>query len=397
MSTVQSKSNHFSSNLTPTPESAIPPEQTQIHIMSSSKTPPSSSSQGRNGVKFATPLPQSSRSEILEWTFPKPFSQYTLTGRSRAAWHTSFVIPQLDLLLDAGLCVNKLRPKHIFITHGHNDHAMLTPAFIKRADPPDIYCPVETASVLDEYLKANRMLNLGLSWSDIVAAGGKVQVAAEGEGSEDDDEDDKVEIEVEDDKTLEYGPSRTGKPAGASILATHNLHGLVPGAIVPLRRTKNIDALAFKCDHTLPCLGFVFRQTTHKLKPEYTSLSGPEIKALRESGTVEITRPVVKPIFAFLGDTTASVLASEPEWLREGIPVVITECSFLREEHRKQAVKTKHTIWADLEPIVRKWPRTTFVVTHFSLRYSEEEIRRFFNGLEDPPANLVVWIDGIGE
>jgi ribonuclease Z len=79
-------------------------------------------------VNFAEPLPQSTRSEILEWRFPRPYHNYVLTGRSKAAWHTAFIIPHLNLLLDAGLCVNKLRPKHVFITHGHSDHTLLAPA-----------------------------------------------------------------------------------------------------------------------------------------------------------------------------------------------------------------------------------------------------------------------------
>lgn len=110
---------------------------------------------------FATPLPQSPRSDILEWRFPKPYSQYVLTGRSRAAWHTSFVIPQLNLLLDAGLVVNRLRPKHIFLTHGHSDHSLLAPAYVKREDPPDVFCPVEVVRVLDDFMLARTMLNLG--------------------------------------------------------------------------------------------------------------------------------------------------------------------------------------------------------------------------------------------
>ncbi|KAK0630608.1 beta-lactamase-like protein [Bombardia bombarda] len=312
---------------------------------------------------FATPLPQSSRSDILEWRFPKPFHNYVLTGKSRAAWHTSFVIPQLNLLLDAGLCVNKLRPKHIFLTHGHSDHTLSTPDFVKKDDPPDIYCPAEMKAMLDDYVWAHRMLNRGGLAPD--EAGGPSHVRCPDD------------------------PPKT-------LLNTHVTHGLSPGDQVPLRRCKNITATAFHCDHTLPCLGYVFSTTTHKLKPEYQARSGPEIKALRQSGQ-EITAPATSPIFAFLGDTTAATLAAGPEWLTQGIPIVITECSFLREEHRAQAEKTKHTIWADLEVVARSYPKTTFVITHFSLRYSNDEVRSFFADMADPPGNIVVWIDGQGE
>src|SRR5690606_22443091 len=107
-----------------------------------------------------------------------------LTGRSRAAWHTSFIIPQLDLLLDAGLCVNNLRPTHIFLTHGHSDHVLVIPSFTRRENRPDIYCPEEMKNALDAYLNANIWLNQG---------GGAWPPQGEGSDGEgdDDDEDDE--------------------------------------------------------------------------------------------------------------------------------------------------------------------------------------------------------------
>lgn len=319
---------------------------------------------------FATPLPQSTRSDVLEWTFPKPYHQYVLTGRSRAAWQTSFVIPQLNLLLDAGLCVNRLRPKHIFITHGHNDHTLLAPAFVKREDPPDVYCPVDMKRVFDDFILSNTMLNLG---GLIAVDDAEKQGMSADETPHDDD--------------------YTRRPSERAWLNTHRTYAVKHGDSIPLRRLKGISAEAFACDHTVPCLGYVFKSTTHKLQRKFSDVPGKDLGELRKSG-VELTEPRTVPIFAFLGDTTTKTLEAEPEWLKKEIPVVITECSFLREEHREQAVKTKHTIWGDLEKVVRKWPKTIFVLTHFSLRYSEAEIVQFFKDLPDCPKNLVIWADG---
>ncbi|KAF6825885.1 hypothetical protein CPLU01_09975 [Colletotrichum plurivorum] len=318
---------------------------------------------------FATPLPQSSRSDILEWRFPKPYHQYVLTGKSRAAWHTSFVIPQLNLLLDAGLVVNNLRPKHILITHGHSDHCLLAPAFTKREDPPDVVCPVEMKKALDDFLLAKTLLNRGGLYTSEDAA--SVGLEVDGQGI---DEEGRTEGE-------------------RAFLRTHVTIPVKDGDVVPLRRLKDMHALVFKCDHNVPSVGYVIRNTTQKLRPEFVSLPGPELKALRQSG-VQLTAPVTTPIFAFLGDTTARTLEAEPEWLRAGIPVVITECSFLYDEHDAQAEKTKHTRWKDLDKVVRKWPKTTFIIIHFSMRYSNKDVVDFFKGLEDPPANIVVWADG---
>ncbi|KAG9256574.1 RNase Z [Emericellopsis atlantica] len=322
---------------------------------------------------FATPLPQSPRSNVLEWQFPKPYQNYVLTGRSRAAWHTSFVIPQLDVLLDAGLCVNKLRPRHLFITHGHNDHTLLSPAFVSRDDPPDVYVPAQMKKAFNDYILADTMMNLG---GDIKAEDAE-QMGMDPkrqEGKEDKDD-----------------PGRTANER--AWLNTHTTHGVRDGDVLELHRVKDMSVKVFNCDHTVPCVGYVFCSTRHKLKEEFQERSGHDLKELKESGT-EITYPHTVPIFAFLGDTSTSVLASDPEWLQNEISVVITECSFLIEEHREQATRTKHTIWTDLEKVIRKWPKTTFVLMHFSLRYSEEEIVGFFKEMEDCPKNIVIWADG---
>ncbi|KAF3074266.1 Ribonuclease Z [Trichoderma lentiforme] len=321
--------------------------------------------------RFAAPLPQSPRSDVLEWKFPKPHSQLVLTGRSRAAWHTSFVIPSLNLLLDAGLVVNNQRPKHIFLTHGHSDHTLLAPAFVKRDDPPDIFCPIEMRTAFDNFVLAKTILNLG----------GEI-------GPEDAD----IRGLPIDDRIVARSEELGRTPSSTAFLNTHFTHGLRPGDVVPLRRAQGITATAFHCDHQVPCLGYVFSKTTQRLKPEFASLPGSELQALRKAGT-ELTAPHTTPIFAFLGDTTAQTLAAEPSWLKEGIPVVITECSFLYEEHEAQGIKTKHTSWRDLEKVIRKWPKTTFVLTHFSMRYDDAEIAKFFNEMPDPPENMVVWAD----
>ncbi|KAK4146110.1 beta-lactamase-like protein [Dichotomopilus funicola] len=381
---------------------------------------------------FATPLPQSPRSPILEWSFPRPFHQLTLTGRSRAAWHTSFVIPQLNLLLDAGLIVNNQRPKQIFLTHGHSDHTLLAPAFVKKSDPPDVFCPAEMAGALDRFVEAKTMLSEGGGvWPPPVDGSPYLRKkgGGSGEGKEDGSERPRKEDsgEVGQRETLiagtrgngdqeededEYGdgdgpPPTSNDPTDPRhpLLRTHHTHPLRPGDTVVLPRlpaSHPYTATAFACDHTVPCLGYLFCAVTNKLKPEYQGLSGPELRALkqksRESGEGELrlSTPVPTPVFAFLGDTTASTLASDPVWLAEGVKVVITECSFLyAEEHREQAERTRHTLWADLEPVIRRWPKTIFVLTHFSLRYSDKDIRAFFRS-RDVPDNVVVWIDGKG-
>ncbi|KAK0674304.1 beta-lactamase-like protein [Cercophora samala] len=330
-----------------------PPEKETTTDSKSNQPPPPT---------FPTPLPQSPRSDILTWRLPKPFHQLTLTGRSRAAWHTSFVIPELNLLLDAGLVVGPHRPKHVFLTHGHSDHCLLTPAFL-RADPPHhpplLFCPPQMSQPLDQFLQGSQLLNKGFTG---------------------------------------FGPAATECPLPR--LGKYTLTPLPPGSSTPLPYLKNQKwkATAVRCDHTVPSIGYVFSATTSKLLPKYQSLTGPEIRSLRASGA-DVTAEVEQPVFAFMGDTTTSVYSQGGEmdaFLSRGLRVVITECSFLKESpsHREQADKTKHTMWSDLEKVIRKWPEVTWVVMHFSLRYDEADVVKFFAEMEDRPPNLVVWADG---
>lgn len=357
---------------------------------------PSTDSNGHSKssrLLFATPLPQSTRSDVLEWKFPKPINHLVLTGRSRAAWHTSFVIPQLNLLLDAGLCVNKSRPKHVFLTHGHNDHTLLAPAFVKREDPPDVYCPAEMKKAFDNFILADTMLNLGgvIAVEDAEEHGFLVSEEDNGERRPSNSNGHVIQ-KCRDPGHLCTEDDDGRSPQEKAFLRTHVTHGVRPNDTITLRRLKGITATVFQCDHTVPCVGYVFHSTTHRLKQEYKSLTGQKLKDLRQSGT-ELTEPHSSPMFAFLGDTTATTLASSPEWLRNGIPVVITECSFLYDEHKAQADKTKHTTWRDLEPVIRRWQDTTFVLTHFSMRYSDRQVCEFFKTLVDPPRNMVIWAD----
>ncbi|PHH87910.1 hypothetical protein CDD83_8239 [Cordyceps sp. RAO-2017] len=363
---------------------------------------------------FATPLPQSPRSDVLEWRLPRPFRHYVLTGRSRAAWHTSFVVPQLGLVLDTGLCVNRLRPKHVFLTHGHSDHTLLAPAFVGRDDPPDVFCPAEMADAFDDFILASTVLDLGgrggrggdddggreprsRDAAPVRADRGREGgggVAGGGGGEEAKERANPGGVANGENHEPGDRPGRRHRsPREQQLLETHTTHGLRPGDVVPLRRLKErVTATAFACDHSVPCLGYVFALTTDRLRPELASLAAPDLQALRRAGAA-LTRPRRVPILAFLGDTTAATLAAAPDWLRDGIPVVVTECSFLYPDHKPLADKTKHTAWCDLEPVVRRWPETVFVLIHFSLRYSDADVAAFFQRLADPPRNIVVWAD----
>ena len=280
--------------------------------------------------------------KTLHLPLPIPREKLTLIGHSRAADATAFYIPELSIYLDAGAKVHTSRPTHVFITHGHSDHSYSMTGLVSRAKPPTVYIPADTAPLLEGYLFASQQLS------------------------------NAAPMTVE-----EYDTN-------------HIIKGVQAGETFSLGGKAGYEVDVITCDHSCPCVGYLFYKTTTPLKAEYRGLPGKELKRLKDTGT-EITESVRQPLFAFLGDTTAATMAESPEWL-VNMPVVVTECTFLEEKHRANAEKTKHTLWTDLEPVVRRHPNTTFILTHFSHQYNDTEVVDFFGKLESPPVNIVVWI-----
>ena len=63
----------------------------------------------------------------------KSIKALQITGYSRAAHRTGLEVKGLDILLDAGLDVQKAY-EHIFITHQHLDHCIFIPQYIMNID-----------------------------------------------------------------------------------------------------------------------------------------------------------------------------------------------------------------------------------------------------------------------
>lgn len=94
-----------------------------------------------------------------------------------------------------------------------------------------------------------------------------------------------------------------------------------------------------------------------------------------------------KPLFAFLGDTHVSVFEDNP-WLF-AYPVIITECTYLDDAELERADRVGHTVWSRLKPVVEAHPDTLFVLTHFSLRHSDQDVLDFFR--DERPDNVLLW------
>ncbi len=289
------------------------------------------------------PTPAVRSTTILRWSFPAELGGLTLQGTSVAADHTSFSIPELNWMLDAGVLVDTQRPTHIFVSHTHTDHVHMLTHLKTRRKPPKIYAPAACAPMIETYLSAAQAMTANILWTP----------------------------EVNWTRAYDMVPVTGGQRLDLT------------------RGKKKYVAEVFDCDHTLPCVGYIFSEVRRKLKTQYADTPGHELGALRAKG-IDISEETPIPLFAYLGDTRPSVYESAPEIF--GAPVVIAECSFISDDHKAHAQRTGHTVWSDLLPIVEAHPETIFVLIHFSKRHREHELRAFFE--QHAPPNVVPWING---
>jgi len=292
-----------------------------------------------------------SASDFRSWTCSVAGQSLTFIGFSRAGWSTGFFIPELGWCLDAGIDAN-WKPSHVFITHSHSDHADKIPYLWGHGmEPPIFYGPIEAEPFLRNYALTFQQLN-----------------------------DCKTDVH----------------PMSNARRAT--FVGLKHGQEVKIERgaAKHQQFLvkAVAGHHRVPERAYLFNQVRQKLKTEYRSLPGKDIAKLRtEKGDAVMYEQQIMPMFAYLGDTLIDIFTTSPEIL--DYPVVITECTFLDPEHAQLALNAMHICWTGIEPIIASHAHITFILMHFSPRYTNAHITEFFERVTESGAkykNMRTWI-----
>lgn len=290
-----------------------------------------------------------------QWkTWEIPGAGVTLTGYSRSNDKTFFDLPQLRCCIDAGLCEGR-QPDTIFLTHTHNDHVADIEFMAGKSTGVDLYVPAQAAPYVERYIKTRRELN---------------HVAA-------------------------FDPTLAGEL---------RLHPVVDDQRISLGKRGAYEVRVFECIHKVPCVGYAFSRRKTRLLPELVALrkqleAAGELKAfgkhlgqMRKRGEA-IEEVYMEPMFAFVGDSHASVFDRHP-WLFD-YPVIITECTYLDDNERERANRVGHTVWSQLQPHIVGHPQTTFVLIHFSLRHSDRQVVEFFEQqaqvIDGGLANVVVW------
>ncbi len=262
---------------------------------------------------------------------------YTLIGYSVAARNTGFYIPELRVALDIGVpsCHS---PEHIFITHGHLDHCGCLPnSIIDTGDVnPQIIVPKSCEEQVRNYIHHTFVM--------------------------------------------------TKNNPNPRIHNKYTMYGVAPEDRFETKIKKmNYVIDVIRSSHTVPCMSYGFSEVRTKLKDEFKTCTQEEIEKKKLDGN-EITNKMEVPQFCFVGDTDEKIFNNQ---ILKKFPTIIIECTFLYDEHIKHAKKDKHMHWKHLEKYIDENPEITFILMHFSSRYTDEEISAFF--LEKKKDNMIVW------
>lgn len=268
------------------------------------------------------------------------YGSITIEGYSRAAVQTYWRISEYRLGFDLGWQPWEfMGTPNWFISHTHMDHILALPAYVARRrmmkmDPPNIYVPAGQVNEIRQLLNVFTKLDRGQLPCNIV--------------------------------------------------------GMEPGNTIDL--TRDLYVQAYQTFHTVPSLGYIVWERRHKLKQEYLSLSGEQIRDLNLAG-VPITDEFRYPRLAFLGDSTCKGLDVNPDFFRSD--VLIMEMTFVAPGHRKEAIhKHGHFHLEDMVDRIEKFENKMIIASHFSTRYVNQQIKKQVKERIPDMLNdrLILWI-----
>ena len=280
----------------------------------------------------------------------------SIVGLGRSADASTYFVPELSVVFDAGMHITSLNPKTVLLTHGHRDHIGALPVHAQRG--AKIMTPSAISKLVRRFLISEAQLNYGQEQTD------EETIAALGEF-------DIVGVENGDEVLLPkscYTGSPT--PLGVQVFKAPHKDG-VPAVSYGLFRSKN------------------------RLKEEFQSLPKSELGKLIQKD-VQITEPYNEGLLFYTGDTTIDLLRNRWEEILPKYRHIIHEVTFLGQPSSDldDATKRKgHTHYSLLHPWILSFPQVTFICVHWSLRYSREDVLDYFESqYGGVPKNVVLWI-----
>jgi ribonuclease Z len=158
-----------------------------------------------------------------------------------------------------------------------------------------------------------------------------------------------------------------------------------PGDRIGLRNDLELTVLPGR--HRVPTVGYLFSEVRQKLLDDLAGKDGRQIAELRAGG-VAVTRREEIPLLAYPGDCGEEIFEACPELFRAR--VLLLECSFLFPDDRDRAREYAHIHLDDVLARADRFENEAIVLTHFSQRYSPEEIRRALGAVPEPLAGRVI-------
>lgn len=241
----------------------------------------------------------------------------TIEGVSRAGHETWFRIRELGVALDVGRCPDELvHIAHVFVTHAHLDHAVGIPFYagqrqLQGLGGGTIYLPAESADDMRQILE---------TWERVTNAAFDVEV-----------------------------------------------RGVAIGDEIRFGRTHVMRAHA--ATHRVAARAFELIEARRHLKPEFV---GQDVAHLRREG-VEVEEEYRTPVLFYTGDTDRGILEKNEALFKA--EVLMIECSFIEDGHQDRAAKYRHIHVDDIADFAEKFENEIIVLTHFSRRYSRDQIR----------------------
>ncbi|WP_224366617.1 MBL fold metallo-hydrolase [Hyalangium versicolor] len=260
---------------------------------------------------------------------------YTVRGISVAGVYTSLQVPELSVVLDAGVPLRSFATTdHIFLSHGHSDHSsslgslLALRGLMGRHSPAQVFLPAEIESAVQEALASLSRLHRSVV-------------------------------------TFETIPMRPGE--------TRKMY-------------RDIWVRAFRTHHAGPSLGYQFFRRITKLKPEHQGLPGEEIARLRREGVPGVFEEQERLELAYATDTLSRVLETAPEILESR--VLILECTYLDDKWTVE--ETQERLHTHLDEIIARadlFQNEALVLMHFSQAYGPERVHDIIRE-RVPPALL---------